>query len=169
MKRYLFIALITVGGSCSAADNITSNNISFSGALVDMPACKINDGNILEVNFGDVGVNKVSEVPNELLRRGVFFDINCEGDRPDVFLRYLGTPTSFNSAAVQSTITDLGIQLSRAGDGQKPVPVGEGWLIKAESENTADFSFLAAPVKRKGAELEGGEFSATANLRLEFP
>ncbi|HIE4798795.1 TPA: fimbrial protein [Serratia marcescens] len=172
MKRgFIFFLLVIGGGQWASAESFLTNDINYSGSLVDMPPCKINDGNTLEVDFGEVGVNKVGEGNKETpeLTRFVSFEIDCQGARPDLFLRYLGVPSAFNQAAVQSTVADLGIQLRRSGLSSSPLPIGEGWLIDGGSAEAIDFSFIAVPVKKPGAELTEGGFEATANLQLEFP
>lgn len=83
-------------------------------------------------------------------------------------LRYLGSATAFDPAAVQSNIADFGIRLAyRTGEGATTAfEVGSTLPIAANVRNT---TFVATPVKKAGAELREGAFMAGATLQLDYP
>jgi type 1 fimbria pilin len=143
------------------------DNMSFRGSLMEFPPCKINDGKVIEINFGEIGVGKVTNNGSDSsLRKLVLFEIDCQDK---LFIRYLGIPTSFDNAAVQSSVPDLGIQMQLARDNAfTPIVIGQGWVREAGSSG-ANTAVWALPVKKIGAELSVGSFEATATLQLEYP
>lgn len=157
--------------STPALGDTNSNGIYYSGNLIDIPPCDINRGNLIEIDFGQVGVNKVSETGEDTLyQRHTQLEVNCVGTRPDLLVRYQGSATTFDNAAVKTSITDFGIQMRRGTAGKARIIIGEAWLIPHDAVgNDSSLSFIVVPVKRKGAELGSGSFYATAGLQLEYP
>jgi len=154
-----------------AIGETNANKLQYSGTLIDIPPCDINRVNLIEIDFGQIGVNKVSETGQEpLYQKHARFEVSCTGNRPDLFVRYLGHSTVFDNAAVKTSIADFGIQMRRADQGNNRIVIGEGWLISHDAvANDSVLSFIAVPVKKRGVELESGSFYATAGLQLEYP
>ncbi|MFC0226483.1 fimbrial protein [Serratia aquatilis] len=155
----------------AALGDTNSNGIHYSGNLIDIPPCDINRGNLIEIDFGQVGVNKVSETGEDpLYQQQTLLEVNCVGTRPDLLVRYQGNATTFDNAAVKTSITDFGIQMRRGAPENTRIIIGEAWLIPHDAVgNDSSLSFIAVPVKRKGAVLGSGSFYATAGLQLEYP
>lgn len=163
IKSLIAYIIIITFLSISAANS--SENITFQGSLLVNPPCLINDGNIIEVNFDTIGINKISfDGVNKDLWRTVSMTINCEGIIPELLVRYEGDVSFFDSASVQTTISGLGIQL-RNGDTQEPVNIGTAWRI---TNSKKGLIVIVTPVKDKNSELQSGSFAATANLKLEY-
>ncbi|HFF8948033.1 fimbrial protein [Serratia marcescens] len=155
----LAVAVVS-GASLQAAENM-----SFRGTLLEYPPCEINGGQPVEVNFGDVGVNKI-DGEGDAQTFSITFD--CEGTGTNKLLRYLGNAASFDSAAVQSNIPNFGIRLAhRSREGIiSAFEVGSTLPIASYAGSS---TFIATPVKKAGATLQEGAFTAGATLQLEYP
>ncbi len=163
MKVMYLFTLVAAGVSISSV--LAAENMSFRGTLLEHPPCEINDGQPVEIDFGEVGVNKIDGV-NYAQTFTIMYD--CEGSSTDKVLRYLGNATTFDTAAVQSNITDFGIRLahkSNAG-GVSAFEVGSSLPI---ASYVGSSTFVATPVKKAGAELQEGAFTAGATLQLDYP
>jgi len=162
--RYSMLgALLFITGTAYAVPQ-TSTNITYSGTLLDAPPCTLNGGEPVEIDFGEVGVNKV-DGQNYAQTFTVVYE--CEGTTTDMVLRYLGVVTSFDAAAVQSNIPEFGIRLQHQKDGTiTPFEVGSTLAIPSYQGSS---QFIAAPVKNAGVELQEGAFTAAASLQLEYP
>ncbi|WP_163333705.1 fimbrial protein [Enterobacter bugandensis] len=144
---------------------LASENMSFKGTLLETPPCEINGGQPVEIDFGEVGVNKIN---GENYSRTFVLTYECEGPGTDKLLRYVGNATAFDSAAVQSNIADFGIRLAhRTSEGiTTPFEVGSTLPISAQIQSSV---FVATPVKKMGAKLPEGAFFAGATLQLDYP
>ncbi|CAI0974967.1 fimbrial protein [Serratia proteamaculans] len=155
------LVMALIGASTTAAENM-----SFRGTLLDTPPCTITvDGEEgIEIDFGQVGVNKVN---GENYKRSFILTYECEGTSTDKLLRYLGIATAFDPTAVQSNLADFGIGLQHQKDGVvTPFKLGSTLTIPSYLGST---QLIAAPVKKAGANLREGPFSAAATFQLEYP
>ncbi|WP_273855338.1 fimbrial protein [Serratia liquefaciens] len=143
---------------------LAADNMSFRGVLHEYPPCEINDGKPVEINFGDVGVNKVD---GKNYAQPFTITYKCEGARVYSSLRHVGAVTAFDKAAVQSNIADFGIHLAIEKNG-KTAPFDIGSTMGIEPDRNSS-SFIATPVKKAGVRLQEGAFTATAMLQMEYP
>lgn len=143
-------------GLCSGA----SANLTFSGTLNEPPPCTIDAGNTIEVDFGDVGVKRVD---GERYRRGVGYTINCGTDTLpwELKLSVNGTPTTFDGAAVQTSVPALGIRIFQ---NSLPFPLNTPLDINLSAPPTLE----VVPVKQAGAVLPPARFTAVATLLAEY-
>lgn len=149
------LALLALGLGNDAMANLT-----FSGTLNEPPPCTINSGSNIEVDFQDVGVSKVDGV-NYL--KPVNYTITCSaGTLPwEMVLTVRGIATSYESSAVQSSVTDLGIRMMQNG---VPLPLNTLLLINPSTPPVLE----AVPIKRPGVSLAPGAFTSSATLLAEF-
>ena len=160
MKNGSRIFLLACGlawaGGTAAADNMR-----FSGTLIEPPACSINDGGMVDVDFGDrVGVKKV-DGKNYL--QPVYYQITCEQGTGGwaMTLEVVGSAADFDSAAIASNVDNLAIRLLQDGKAfelNKPIAI----------QLNAPPQLEAVPVKRAGSELSEGAFEATATLQAVY-
>ena len=148
-------ALFVLGYCNSAVANLT-----FNGTLNEPPPCTINGGSAIEIDFKNVGINKVDGA-NYL--KPVNYVITCSpGTLPwEMVLTIKGAATSFEPSALQSSVADLGIQLLQNG-----VPFNLNTLLPINPSTPPVLE--AVPVKRSGAVLGPGGFTASATLLAEF-
>jgi type 1 fimbria pilin len=155
---------VMAGGMLLAPWLVAAENMTFHGTLIEHPPCEINGGEPVEIDFGEVGVNKV-DGQNYAQTFTIMYD--CEGFSTDLVLRYMGATTTFDTAAVQSNIADFGIQLQHQKDSTiTPFVVGTTIPIPSYLGGS---TFVATPVKKVGAELSEGAFTSAATLQLEYP
>lgn len=160
LASFMLVAAIFCGSSVLAAENM-----SFRGTLLEYPPCEINGGQPVEIDFGEVGINKID---GENYTRTFTLSYDCEGASTDKSLRYLGNVTTFDSAAVQSNVADFGIRLAHRTPegGVIPLTVGSSLRLAADVGSS---TFVVTPVKKVGAELHEGAFNAGATLQLNYP
>lgn len=160
MKRYLGITVLLAGGMLSAIGR-AAENMTFFGTLIEPPACTINNGAVVEVDFGSrVGVKKVDGV-NYL--QPMNYQITCDPNANTwaMTLEIVGTPADYDRAAVVTGVTDLAIQIKQNG-----VPFALNQPIAISLTNPPQLE--AVPVKRPGATLKEGPFEATATLKAVY-
>jgi len=160
LVSFILSSALCYGSSVHAAENM-----SFRGTLLEYPPCEINGGQPVEIDFGEVGINKID---GENYARTFTLTYDCQGASTDKILRYLGSATAFDPAAVQSNIANFGIRLAHrtSEGGVTPLTVGSTLLIAAE---TGSSTFVVTPVKKTAVELQEGAFTAGATLQLNYP
>lgn len=156
MTRLLLLAGLVFSTAAVAADEMT-----FRGTLIEPPACSINSGEDIDVDFGErVGIKKVNGV-NYL--QSVSYRISCDPSASpwNMTLAVIGTQTAYDKAAVRTDVTDLGIRLIQNG---KPFELNLPIPVNPASPPTLE----AVPVQRPGALLAEGKFVATATLQAVY-
>lgn len=143
-------------GLCSGV----TANLAFKGTLIEPPPCTINSGSSIEIDFKEVGVSKVD---GENYREQVNYSITCStGTLPwEMVLTIKGTTTTFEPAAVQSSVADLGVKLLQNG---QPLRLNTALIIHPATPPVLE----AVPVKRPGATLDPGGFTASVTLLAEY-
>ena len=136
-------------------------NMAFYGTLNAPPPCTINNGEQVDVDFGDrVGVNKVD---GQNYMQMVNYRISCEQGITglNMGLMVSGSPTGFDTAALQTNIPDLGVRLLQNG---QPFALNKRMNIDAANPPVLQ----AVPVKKPGVELKAGAFAVTATLLADY-
>ncbi|HAT4913350.1 TPA: fimbrial protein [Serratia marcescens] len=137
-------------------------DMTFHGTLIEPPPCTINDGNKVDVDFGErVGINKVDGVN---YRQAMNYQITCDnagGNRWALSLNLGGSVSAFDGNALQTSKTDLGIRVY-----QNDTPFTPGSSLDIDLNNPPRLE--AVPVKKEGSTLTEGAFEAWATLRAEY-
>lgn len=159
------VSFILSAAICCGSIVQATENLSFRGTLLKNPPCEINGGQPVEIDFGEVGINKID---GENYSQTFTLTYDCQGASTDKILRYLGNVTAFDAAAVQSNMANFGIRLAhRTSEGEvSPLTVGSSLLLAADVGSS---SFIVTPVKKAGVELLEGAFTAGATLQLNYP
>ncbi|MBH1931207.1 fimbrial protein [Serratia rubidaea] len=160
MSCDLTVKILLVLGMGSCPSLWAADNLLFRGTLIEPLPCEINNGGKVDVDFKEVGVNKVNGVNYE---KTMDYKITCGPNATgrDMTLTLIGLQTDYDSAAVKTTVQNLGIRVLQNG-----TPLT---LNKAININPADPPKLTAvPVKKPGTVLEKGDFSATATLQAKY-
>jgi len=140
--------------------------LNFQLSIDIPPQCTINDGQIINVPFGDISVN---EFKPEATDKEKDFDIHVSCKNPDdvskVSIKF--RTSDFNGSGFIKTHndegvrSDLGIKLKHNGnkiDGSSPaIPTQEG-----------NVTITATPVQQGEKSPEPGKFEATSTLDFEF-
>ncbi|ELY3087888.1 fimbrial protein [Klebsiella aerogenes] len=145
--------------------SLLATEVQFRGTLIEPPPCNISNDQTILVPFGDnVGINKIDGVN---YRQPVEYSLNCDITSPQDGLSVeLSTtnPTAYDTSAVNTDITGLGIRLLVEGVPavfDTPMPVDlQGSQLPPHIE--------AVPVKAPDASLTEGPFNATVTLKVVY-
>lgn len=154
--RGLFsIALLHASGAVAG-----TAMVQIKVTVIAAPPCTINGDRVIDVDFGsDVVTSKVDGV-NYL--RAVDYSLDCQGGSSNAMkLQVQGTPTAFDSSALQTNVVDFGIALRANG---QPLVIND-WVKFTYPQKPL---LQAVPVKKVGATLAGGDFSAGATLMVAY-
>lgn len=154
-QQFALFAVCAIGFCSNAMANVT-----FSGKLVAPPACAINNGNNIAVNFGDIGINKVDGIAN---KQTLNYTIICgSSSLPwSMYLTVSAGTSSFGTFAVNTDIPGLGIQILLNG---AALELGKKMPITLTNKPRLE----AVPVKAAGSTLAEGDFTATATLIAHY-
>ena len=160
MMNTLLLALVWGVTGVALADGDV--DMTFRGTLIEPPPCTINDGERVDVDFGErVGINKVDGVN---YRQIMNYQITCNNAGSGSWaltLSLTGAAAGFDEQALQTNKTDLGI---RVYQNDKPFTPGSSLAIDISNPPRLE----AVPVKREGATLTEGAFESWATLRADY-
>ncbi|HGM6401958.1 TPA: fimbrial protein [Serratia marcescens] len=164
LKILLLVCCLVAGTTLVQAKGGVAD-ITLHGTLIEPPPCTINDGNQVDVDFGDrVGINKID---GNNYRTPLSYQVTCENASSSTIgklglkLSLTGSSTSFDGEALVTNKDDLGIRIYR-GD----VPFTPNSSVTITLSNLPKLE--AVPVKRAGAKLTEGTFEAWATLRADY-
>lgn len=162
MIRVLLLTCGLMGGIAQAQAKDGEAGMTFHGTLIEPPPCTINDGNRVEVDFGDrVGINKVD---GENYRQMMNYQITCAEAASGSWaltLSLSGSAAGFDSEALLTDKANLGIRVY-----QNDQPFTPNSTLKIDQANPPRLE--AVPVKNAGATLREGAFEAWATLRADY-
>ncbi|MGU9756061.1 fimbrial protein [Serratia marcescens] len=137
-------------------------DMSFHGTLIEPPPCSINDGNQVDVDFGErVGINKVDGVN---YRQMLNYQITCDTNGISnwaLTLSLSGNAAGFDKEALLTSKDNLGIRVY-----QNDEPFTPGSTLDIDLANPPRLE--AVPVKNEGSTLTEGAFEAWATLRADY-
>lgn len=87
--------------------------VNFQGGLVEALPCTINNGDPIEVDFGDNLV--IRNLDGVRYSKPIPYQIDCSAAGV-VRLSFKGAPSSFDYAAIQTNLTGLGIRILLKGE-----------------------------------------------------
>jgi type 1 fimbria pilin len=157
----LIVTSVLSGPIKAVHADVKSTSAKFHGTLL-VVECTVNANKSQTVDFGDaVGIHKVD---GKRYIQPVSFNVSCQnyagGAMPAMNLTIEGTATTFDNAAVETTVKGLGIELQVNGQAQ-----ALNQSIKFDVNNAPVLS--AVPVKEPNTELEAKPFTATVKLRVD--
>lgn len=161
MKRSFILNQVLLIGFSFCPPLLATENLLFQGTLISPPPCKINSGNLVDVNFGErVGVNKVDGAN---YRQIIDYEISCEPGITglDMTLTLSGPKNQYDNAVVQTSLAGLGIKVLQNGD---PFVLDKPIAIDPKNPPTLE----AVPVKSPGATLKADAFVAMAILLAQY-
>ncbi|HIE4802161.1 TPA: fimbrial protein [Serratia marcescens] len=160
LSLLVFLSLLyALSPAAWAQDN--QQQVQFRGTLNVPPLCSVNNGQIIDVDFGErVGVNKV-DGKNYL--KTVNYEIHCEpgGRGLDMGLRINADTAAYDDSVIQTSLADLGIRLLLNG---QPLVLNRRMVIDAANPPLLQ----AVPIGRPGSELTEGAFHAAATLLVDY-
>lgn len=158
-RRVMCVVLIALGATALPVMATSSSTVNVTVILTAAP-CKINNNGTIEVNFGnDVKTNLVD---GNYKKMQVPYILDCPMGAPTAMsFRIEGTPAAFDYDVLMTNFSNFGIAII---SDESPLPIN----------SPKDFTYpylprlYAVPVKRPGAILKGGVFSAGAIMRVEY-
>lgn len=159
MARFAHLGAVFICGcvSLSVGQVVQAEvGLTIRGVIVAPPSCVINGGSTLNVPFGsDLMTTRIDGVN---YKRGVPYTVTCTGHTSNgMTLKLQGTGASFDGTSLSTNNTDLGIRLFINGS---------VWPLNTLKNFTYPTlpTMQAVPVKKPGATLIAGAFSASATL-----
>lgn len=153
------LSAILVGISLMFSHQASALDIIVNAKVV-VPPCTVNNGNVIEVDFGDSVVIPLINGAN--YRTTIPYSIQCDASAPNALkLQIEGNGATFNSDALQTSEKGLGIIFFQ--DGQS-LAINR----KLNVSYTSLPIFEAAPIKEKNEKLNAGEFTAAATLAIYY-
>ncbi|UAN58566.1 fimbrial protein [Serratia sp. JSRIV004] len=157
--KTVFLAML-LGMMAALVQPTQAVQVNFQGGLVEALPCTINNGDPIEVDFGDNLV--IRNLDGVRYRKPVPYQIDCSA-AGSVRMSIQGTATRFDGAAIQSSIAGLGIHMSLGND-------NPFYLNSFASQVTAQFPppIMAVPVADPAQPPSPGAFTARATLLAEY-
>ncbi|MBU5412427.1 fimbrial protein [Serratia ureilytica] len=128
--------------------------------VVAAPPCIINDDQAIDVDFGSELLTTKIDGSNYI--KTVDYTLECKDNTSNAMkMQVQGSATTFDSSALQTNMTDLGVALKANG-------------TALTINNWMNFTYpgkpvlQAVPVKRAGSTLSGGDFVAAATLMVAY-
>lgn len=160
-RRDLLCALLLLGGGRDSKAEFVDTMVPITGTIIASAPCKINNEQLIEVNFGNELLT--TRIDGVNYRKAINYTLDCrEASNNSLRLQIQGTVAAFD-AQVLSTAgrSNLGIRVMEGGN---VLPVNT-WL-KFQYPLVPVLS--AVPVKQAGSTLAAGSFSAGATLLVEY-
>ncbi|HIE1062987.1 TPA: fimbrial protein [Serratia marcescens] len=160
MQRFSAIIVLFLAAELIFAP-VFALDVNFKGTLIDPPACTINNGGMIDVDFGDrVGIKKVNGIN---YRQRLNYQLHCASTTHgwDLVLTLKGNAAVFDELAIQTNQQYLGIRLYLNDSAFKP----ESQVI-IDPENPPILE--AVPVAQAGMPLTEGAFLASATLLANY-
>ncbi|MBG2875727.1 fimbrial protein [Proteus alimentorum] len=133
--------------------------VYISGNVIAPPPCVINGGKTIEVDFGEVMSTRIDGVN---YKKPITYSAECRKMPTNTMkVSISGNGTGFDSNALTTNITGLGVRI-----------LYQNKLLRLGQEVNFTYpnfpQFEAIPVRDYSASLTGGDFYATATLRVEY-
>ncbi|CAI1011923.1 fimbrial protein [Serratia fonticola] len=135
--------------------------VNFQGGLVEALPCTINNGDPIEVDFGDNLV--IRNLDGVRYSKPIPYQIDCSAAGV-VRLSFKGAPSSFDYAAIQTNLTGLGIRILLKGG--VPFPWQTSTFVNVDVQSPPVLT--AVPVADPAQPPSPGAFTARATLLAEY-
>ncbi|CAI1948977.1 MULTISPECIES: fimbrial protein [Serratia] len=157
--RWLLVLAVLAGGMPATA----AENMRFYGTLISPPPCTINNGQMIEVNFGDDLLT--TKVDGVNYSRPINYTLDCTvAGNKAVRMMIQGTASSFdNSVLATAERTGLAIAVKPEAVDQV-LPINSWMRLTTQSAP----KLRAVPVRASWMELTPGAFTAGATLLVDY-
>lgn len=154
---YGLILLLLVYRAASAA------YMTFEYELIGGDLCNINNGQVIEVNFGNELIT--THIDGVNYTKNIEYTLDCSEAGSNALQMRIQGPAALFDGTVLATVErpELGIAINIGNIG--PLPVNT-WFSLANA--SVKPTLMAVPVKAPGSTLQPGSFSAGATLVLEY-
>ncbi|MCW2257495.1 type 1 fimbria pilin [Providencia alcalifaciens] len=133
--------------------------VNISGTVIAPPPCVINDGNLIDVNFGEVMSTRID---GTAYKKEVQYTVECYKMPTNTMkMSIQGSKANFDTQFLSTNIEGLGIAILY---NNRKLPVGQ--TINFIYPNAPQFSVV--PVRDQTQTLKGGYFESIATLLIEY-
>ena len=139
------------------------SEVKFHGTLVEVN-CEVNSNQPITAEFGTIQINELSNATANV-PVSITCDVEPEGT---VSVAIVGTGTSFNSQALQTDVSGLGITLTSPSTTLLDLNTYYDVTTLGLAGKTGSFNLTAHLLSDGITELKGGEFNATATLAVQI-
>ncbi|HCM9091640.1 TPA: fimbrial protein [Enterobacter kobei] len=154
----LFFGFLGYAMISQSAGNVAMN---FKGTLVVPPPCTINGDKPIEVQFGMVETTKINGSSYKQIT--LPYSLSCtEATSTSLRLQIKGD-TGYSVDYLQTSVPDLAISIKNMQTQTLIKP--NAWV---NFESTNPIKLVATPVKKSGAILGAGDFTATATMMVDY-
>lgn len=124
------------------------------------PSCTINNGETIEVDFGDEVLS--TKLDGNHYHQTFFVNFQCNTSTPNtIFLKIEGEQWESSIKVLKTSKENLNIEFFRAGQW---FPLNE----RLEVNPLSSYAFQAAPYKVGNVKVQAGPFSAAATLAVYY-
>ncbi|EHR8245441.1 fimbrial protein [Escherichia coli] len=149
--------------------------VKITGTIL-IPPCQVNDGKMIEVEFGDVSVTDVS---NERNRRKVTVPVKCSYAQGTAYVKVTGSQLGSNTNVLATNVSNFGIALYQGDGTSTKLILGDGAFNGQDSigypiqtglsgKESGIFTFTAVPYRASSGDIEAGAFAASANMSISY-
>lgn len=133
--------------------------VNISGTVIAPPPCIINNGNLIDVNFGEVMSTRID---GTAYKKEVQYTIECHKMPTNTMkMSIQGGKANFDTQSLSTNIDGLGIAILY---NNRKLPVGQ--TVNFIYPNAQQFSVV--PVRDQTQTLKGGYFESIATLLIEY-
>lgn len=160
LKSIFWLSPLIVTGLYSATTQAAPGDMTFTGTLIDAPACTINQGVDPYVDFGkDIMTTKVD---GKNYMKEANYTIACTSNvNNSLRMRLDGLGTDFDSKAIKTTNSDIAVALY-IGDTKTGVNEWFNFTYPVKPV------IKLVPVKRPNIILKGGTFSGYVQFKVDY-
>lgn len=167
MKRRLYFSVLMfltgTGYGVYAQAEQTGDSVSyaFSGRLMAATPCTISNDQVIDVPFGNVGINKLSSGTQYV--RAINYQLDCGemADTNTLKMILKAEPESWDAMAMMTSVDGLGVRILSDG---APMALNTSVTINPASPPQLQALLVIAPA----TELTEQPFSATGTLIVEY-
>lgn len=149
--------------------------ISITGEVF-LTSCQVNNGKVIEVDFGDIPVTDVSNARNH---KTLSIPVSCDYSQGTAYVKVIGAQLGSNTNVIASNITNFGIALYQGEGTSTKLVLGNGFgntttfigypiTNGLSGTNTGVFVITAVPFKNGNDQLEAKAFSASASMSITY-
>ncbi|WP_333892443.1 fimbrial protein, partial [Atlantibacter subterranea] len=153
---------LTTGLVGEVRDDFNHNvvQVVLSNATISIPACNLNNGNPIDVDFGSAVA--VTDVAAGTVEKSIDYTLTCTYDNFGLKMKILGTGASFDNDLLQTDINEMGIKITANGTA---LPLNTDLNFASAAAKPALKAILT---QQPGARLPTGAFTASATMRVEY-
>ena len=167
----VFISLLFASINIRAMDV----SVQITGEIL-APPCQINNGKVIEVDFGNISATSISGTHNW---RKIDVPVSCEYANGNAYVKIIGHQMNNNRNVLLTNVKNFGIALYQGDGNTTELILGDGEYREGESigypiqtglvgKENGVFTFTAIPFKDTGKNIPIGSFISSARIEITY-